>query len=322
MAGGYPCCCPAAGSGSSAGICDCCKRHRTPNSWTVTIAGVENATVPFPPLCSDCDLLNGVYVLDRVFDASGFGCDWTVLFDPVCGYDRLTLAILCFPIDQNDPSGPQYWDMILTFTGTFSSSFLVFKENGTDDNSDGLIGAVECGECHSFSDKVDFFSGGYCRLTNASATACPTGESDCCGIDMPTASVSTCIATITGTSGCPGGLHPVDGDQPMTYFGTGAVNPCGGTPAQGFVAGYMKWFSDSSTYILRVFCQETDILVEFLYYTCNIGGTLGGVVIWSGTAALGSCNFEGLVLTLESESTEGAPCVDLGSTVTLHDFVL
>lgn len=110
MAGGYPCCCGEVGSGSLSGSvnlgCFCCHASDpAPAQVEVTLAGVTDGS------CGDCEMLNGVYVCDRLSDAdtrdifcnptidSGTPpiemCCWGLEFPEVCGFTKMLVTLDC-----------------------------------------------------------------------------------------------------------------------------------------------------------------------------------------------------------------------------------
>lgn len=150
--------------------------------------------------------------------------------------------------------------------------------------------------------------------SSAKLIFCPDEDDACCGTDTPKAG-STCKATIAGTGGCSGNpVHPDDGVVNMFYAGRPSFSPCTGF---SFGSGTMKWLGDSGPYLLIVECTPVGINVQFWFYQCS-GGVLVSSIVWTGSAAFGSCDLGGMVLTLAGDAYG---CVDPGSTVTLSDFV-
>ena len=85
---GYPCCCGGCGDGFD---CDeFCIDGNAPAQLEVEMIGLTNES------CSDCDDLNGTYVLDCEGEATGcsFGCNWWHLLEsPACGIYSISCSL-------------------------------------------------------------------------------------------------------------------------------------------------------------------------------------------------------------------------------------
>lgn len=151
------------------------------------------------------------------------------------------------------------------------------------------------------------------------------GDSACCAeddSDTPVPLVSTGVATLANADGCDSFTNagPVNGDVDLIYVGTDGWPICGGP---NVFQGNKLWASINDAYFMRVICPDgaTEQTIQFWWFACNLNNTIGNIVIWGGTAPLGSCCYDDVVLSFETEAIAGiAGCMDISSTVTLSGF--
>ena len=322
MAGGYPCCCVGEGSSSSPSPChcSCCLPLSTPCSVTLTLCGLLNAS------CTDCDTLNGTYVLDWLDPLTTNIDDWCGSLLLLGAGSGLNIAATHYAIQSGCAWGLEmpavcgcYTKAIYGYVCNFGGmhTFFALLPDPCVSSADPEIGcgagvlvwskydllvAGHCYECKTLTAQAGDF--GKCEVPVDSVVFAECGDvacdsTSCCGADMP----GTLHANLTGADDCtcPAPWIGVANDFDLTFFGTGEFARCLPNGATLF-AGNMKWYypqRNGGSLVLVADCLADKIALTF-YATCCADPNW--FASWYGEAPLGSCHFNNVQLHQVSSS--------------------